>query len=170
MTTNRATLELHELGDRALPSSLALHPLDPLPLPAVVRPAHPLHGSGTGTYHGPAISIDAGTSFTLTGTADLGALGRFQVTGHVQGVGFLTQGRATGDLVLTSAHGSITLALHGPVQPGFSVVPPELVYAVTGGTGDYGHLTGYGTVGMHLTPAPVAFGQPPAGAVALTFS
>ncbi len=170
MPAPRATLELHELGDRALPSSLALHPPDPLPLPAVVQHAHPLHGSGAGTYHQPAISIDAGTSFTLTGTADLGALGTFHVTGHVQGVGFLAQGRATGDLVLTSAHGSITLALHGPAQPGFSAVPAELVYAVSGGTGDYSHLSGYGTVGLRLTPAPVAFGQPPVGAVALTFS
>ena len=170
MTTNRATLELHELGDRALPSSLALHPLDLGAIPAVVQHAHPLHGAGAGTYHGPAVAIDAGTGFTLTGTADLGALGTFHVTGQVQGVGFLAQGRATGDLVLTSAHGSITLALHGPVQPGFSAVPPELVYSVTGGTGDFSHLSGYGTVGMHRTPAPVTFGQPPAGTVALTFA
>ena len=171
MSANRATLDLQELGDRALPSPLVVHPIDPLPLPAVVRTAaHPLHGTGTGTYHGPAVIIDAGTGFTLTGTADLGALGTFHVTGHVQRVGFLTQGRATGDLVLTSAHGSITLALHGPVQPGFSAVPHELVYSVTGGTGAYRHLTGYGTVGMTLRPAPVAFGQPPVGAVALTFA
>ncbi len=170
MPAPRAALELHELGDRALPSPVTLQPLDLGAIPAVVQHAHPLHGSGAGTYHGPAVTIDAGTSFALTGTADLGALGTFHVTGQVHGVGFLAQGRATGELVLTNAHGSITLALHGSVQPGFSAVPPELVYSVTGGTGDFGHLSGYGTVGMHLTPAPVAFGQPPTGAVGLTFA
>ena len=170
MAKLRATLELQALGDRALPSPITLQPPDAGVLAAVVRPAHPLHGAGAGTYHGPAVTIDAGTSFALTGTANLGALGTFHVTGQVQGVGFLAQGRATGELVLTNAHGSITLALHGAVQPGFSAVPPELVYSVTGGTGDYSHLNGYGTVGLHTTPTPVAFGQPPVGAVALTFA
>ena len=171
MPTNRATLDLHELGDRALPSPITLYPTDPVgPVAVVARHAHPLHGSGAGTYHQPAITIDAGTSYSLSGTADLGALGRFQVAGQVQGVGMIAWGRTTGDLVLTNAHGSIALALHGPVQAAFGSVPPELVYAVTGGTGDYSHLSGYGTVGLHLTPAPVAFGPPPVGAVALTFA
>ena len=170
MTTNRATLELHQLGDRALPSPVTLQPLDLGAIPAAVRPAHPLHGAGTGTYHKPAVTIDAGASFSLTGTADLGALGRFQVAGQVQGVGMIAWGRATGELVLTNAHGSITLALHGPTQQAFGTLPSELVYTVSGGTGDYSHLSGYGTVGLHTTPAPVAFGQPPAGAVALTFA
>ena len=72
MTTNRATLELHELGDRALPSPLALHPLDPLPLPAVVRPAaHPLHGTGSGVYHKPEITIDAGTRRRMRGWIEM---------------------------------------------------------------------------------------------------
>jgi hypothetical protein len=132
--------------------------------------AHPLHGTGRGTYHAPLVTVDAGTSFTLTGTANLGALGSFAVTGWVQGVGMIASGRATGELVLSSPHGTITLALQGAVQPAFSQPPPELVYAVTRGTGTFRHLSGYGTVAMHRLPAPTAFGQPPTGVITLTFS
>jgi hypothetical protein len=131
---------------------------------------HPLHGTGTGTYHGPQVTIDAGTSFTLTGTANLGALGPFTVTGSVQGVGMIASGRATGELVLSNAHGTITLALHGPVQSAFNQPPSELVYSVTRGTGDFRHLAGHGTVGMRRLPAPTALGRPPTGIVTLTFS
>jgi hypothetical protein len=135
-----------------------------------VRYAHPLQGTGTGTYQGPAVSVDAGTSFTLSGTVHLNGLGSFQVTGGVHGVGMIAGGRAGGELVLTGAQGTITLALHGPIQPAFGAVPHELVYVVTGGTGAYSHLTGYGTLDTTLTPAPVAFGHPPTGIIALTFS
>jgi hypothetical protein len=137
---------------------------------AALLTAHPLHGTGTGTYHGPVVTIDAGTSFTLTATANLGPLGTFTVTGWVQGVGMIESGRATGELVLSNAHGTITLALHGPVQPSFSQVPPELIYSVTRGTGDFQHLRGYGVVGMQRIPAPTALGQPPTGVINLAFS
>lgn len=166
----RATLELEELGERSLPSPVVLEPLASIPHPAIVQHAHPLHGTGTGTYHEPAVTIDAGTSFTLNGTAKLDGLGTFHVTGQVQGVGMIAWGRATGELVLTNARGTITLALHGPVQHAFGTLPHELVYSVSGGTGAYSHVTGYGTVGMTLLPAPVAFGQAPAGTITLRFS
>jgi hypothetical protein len=129
-----------------------------------------LHGTGRGTYHGPQITIDAGTSFSLTGKTDLGGLGSFAVTGSVEGVGMIASGRATGELVLSNARGTISLALHGPVQAAFSQPPSDLVYSVTGGTGAYRHLGGYGVVAMHRIPAPTAFGQPPRGVVSLTFS
>jgi hypothetical protein len=172
MSVNRATLELLELGDRALPSPIVLQPLDPpVALAAVVQSAaHPLHGFGAGRYRTPEVSIDAGTSFTLTGTAYLNGLGNFHVTGQVNGVGMIASGRATGELVLTNAHGTITLTLHGPTQQAFSPIPRELVYVVSGGTGSYSHLSGYGTVGIALSPAPVAVGHPQTGSIALTFS
>jgi hypothetical protein len=170
MSVNRATLELQELCDRALPSPVVLYPTDPVGPVAVVQHAHPLHGTGAGTYQGPAVAVDTGTSLTLRGSADLGALGKFQFTGRVQGVGMIAWGRAAGELVLTNGHGSITLALHGPTQQAFGALPHEMVYTVSGGTSDYSHLSGYGTVGLHLTPAPVAVGHAPAGAVALSFS
>jgi hypothetical protein len=90
--------------------------------------------------------------------------------GWVQGAGFIASGRATGQLVLSSARGTITLALHGAVQTAFSQPPSVLVYSVTAGTGAFQHLSGYGAVEMHRFPAPIAFGQPPRGVVTFTFS
>jgi hypothetical protein len=92
------------------------------------------------------------------------------MTGSVQGVGMIASGRATGELVLSNAHGTITLALHGPLQAGFSQPPSELVYSVARGTGNFQHLRGYGTVAMQRIPAPTALGQPPTGVITLTFS
>jgi hypothetical protein len=170
MSATRATLELQELGERTLPSPVVLHPVDPVPLtPAIVRHAHPLHGLATGTYHGTVNNPDMPVSFTLNTTAHLDGLGTFQVTGSMQGIGFVAQGRATGELVLKNAQGTITLALHGAIQSGPSF-PRELVYSVTGGTGTYSHVTGYGTVAITQIPAPVAFGQPPTGVINLAFS
>ena len=181
MLSNRATLELLELGSRVLPSAIGpppplpgggaiIGPLPPVPAGGgVVHHAHPLHGTGTATYHGNAIAVDAGTSFTLSGIADLGARGIFQVQGSLHGVGMIANGRATGQLVLSNAHGTITLALHGRVQPGFAAIPNELVYSVSGGTGDFQHMTGYGVLSLKMTPAPIAMGQPPTGAIDLKF-
>jgi hypothetical protein len=173
MSANRATLELQELGDRALPSPVILYPTDPIPpsVPVVIAPTtHPLQGTGMGSYREPEVTIDAGTSFTLHGTAHLRGLGEFHVTGHIQSVGMIAGGRATGELVLTNGHGTITLALHGPIQQAFGSLPRELVYTVVGGTKAYSHLSGYGTLGVTLTPAPVDFGHAQHGSVALNFS
>jgi hypothetical protein len=170
MPTLRSRLELLELGERTLPSAVA--PVLPTlggGLAATVT-AHPLLGAGVGTYHGPQVTIDAGTSFAVTGTATLRGLGSFAVKGSVQGVGFIASGRATGQLVLSNARGTITLALHGAVQTGFSQPPTELVYVVTAGTGAFSHVSGYGAVGMIRHPAPTAFGQPPSGVISFTFS
>ena len=167
----RTLLDCLELGERALPSAVGPQPIvvDSGMATAAVS-SHPLRGAGTGTYLGPRIMIDVGTSFTLSGTANLAGLGSFRVTGAVQGVGMIEFGRATGELVLSNSHGTITIELHGAVQPAFSQVPSDLVYSVTKGTGDFRHLTGYGSVAIHRTPAPVAFGQPPVGRVTFSFS
>jgi hypothetical protein len=171
MSVSRTILDLLELGERALPSAVGLQPIIEHGgiAPATVD-THPLHGTGTGTYHGPRITIDAGTSFTLSGTANLAGLGTLRVTGSVQGVGLIAFGRASGELVLSNSHGTITIDLHGAVQRAFSQVPSDLVYSVTKGTGDFRHLTGYGSVAIHRMPAPVAFGQPTVGRVSLAFS
>ena len=171
MSAPRALLDLLELGERALPSAVGFQPIAEhggMLAPAVAT--HPLRGAGTGTYQMPQVTIDAGTSFALTGTAELAGLGSFRGTGYVEGVGKIAVGRATGEWVLANGHGTITIAVHGAVQHAFSQVPSELVYSVTKGTGDFRHLTGYGSVAIQRTPAPVAFGQPPFGRVTLSFS
>ncbi len=169
MSSNRTVLELHTLGERTLPSGVVPTPV-PFGSVVIAHSSHPLHGLGNAAYTGPAISIDAGAGFALTGAANLGALGQFHMKGAIQGVGLVESGRAMGEITLTNAHGTITLALHGRVQPAFSPIPVELVYSLTGGTGDFQHVTGYGSVGVKLEPAPIAFGQPPSGRIELSCS
>jgi hypothetical protein len=170
MPAPRATLELHELGERAVPSSIAPQPVDLVSPVAVVQPNHhPLHGIGNGLFRQPFVPADVGANLTLSGTVQLAGLGTFQLAGEVHGAGFVVGGRATGEMVLTGAQGTITLALHGRVQSG---IPPELVYSVSGGTGAYSHLTGYGTVGMTFVNQlpPVGVHPGAGGTFVLAFS
>jgi hypothetical protein len=162
-------LRLEELDARTLPSVTIPTTTAPAAAAAAPNPSHPLHGTGAGHYLGHSLVVDAGLSYALTGKADLAGLGSFKMSGWVQGVGMVASGRATGQLVLSSAQGTITLALHGRVQPGFSPLPAELVYSVSGGTGAYQHLSGYGVVGLTIMPAPIAFGFPPEGLFTLRF-
>jgi hypothetical protein len=71
--------------------------------------------------------------------------------GSLAGTGFIAEGHATGTLTLTNARGSVTLALTGPSQDGFS--PPgsgAYTFAVRGGTGSYARTVGTGEVDLAL--------------------
>ena len=151
-TTFRPALET--LDARALPSAVLTAPTDPVPVVIAAPPAsHPLHGVGQGEYTDPAFGhVDAGISHSLHGTVALQGLGTFDMTGWVNGTGMILGGRAMGQLTLTNAKGSLTLELHGPIQPGFAQIPSELVYSISGGTGAYAHAKGYGVT--HLTFMP----------------
>jgi hypothetical protein len=170
MRPPRRLLAIHELGVRVVPSAAGVAPVVAGVIATASLSNHPLHGSGTGTYHTPKITIDAGTSFSVTGRANLGALGSFTVAGEVHGVGMIAEGRAMGDLVLSDSRGTITLHLHGPIQEAFEPVPHSLVYTVAKGTGAFQHLSGYGSLEIQLTPIPVPNGKPMTGKAAFTFS
>ena len=155
------------LDARTLPAPF---PTAPVVGPVVIQAAsHPLHGEGSGSYTSPLI-VDAGPSYQMKGEVKLGGLGTLAVQGWVQGTGMIQNGRATGQLVLTGGHGTITLALHGPTQPGFSPVPHELVYSVTGGTGAYAHTTGYGLAHIDFVPASSGSLGQPNGSFHISFS
>lgn len=144
-----------------------LHPIDPLP-PVTSPPViHRVLLTGGGTYTQPLINVDAGTSYQLSGTITHSFLS-FNVKGWIQGTGMIQSGRASGHLVLTNEFGSITLELHGPVQNGFSPVPSELVFTVSGATGKFSNAKGYGIVHTTFTPAPVAVGMPLTGEYQMT--
>jgi hypothetical protein len=174
MSRDRARLALEELGERTLPSVSFGVPRKGFIPPAVVstdsQPNHSLQGIARGNYLGSLLMVDAGIHDKLTGTADLGKLGSFNLTGWLQGLGNIAHGRASGQLVLSNAQGSITLTLTGPVQPGFSPLPSVFNYQVTAGTGAYSHLDRSGRVHLSLIPAPIAFGLPPQGRFTFTFS
>lgn len=114
--------------------------------------------------------VDAGVYDRLTGTADLAKRGAFTVSGSIQGLGMIASGEATGQLVFSNAKGSITIALTGPTQKGFSPLPTKFHYTITSGTGAYAKLTGYGKLTLTMTVAPTAFGLPPQGTFSLSFS
>lgn len=176
MTSSGTHLALEELSTRILPSGTPVAPLPTGPVhtaPPVITPVpttppahspHPLHGSGAGSYTQP-VTVDTGVGYTLTGgSVTLKGLGTFTVTGWLKGVGMIQTGRPVGQLVLTNAHGSLTVNLHGREMPAFSPVPSELVYAIRSGTGEYAALRGYGVAAFAFTPAPTAHGLPTAGA------
>lgn len=143
---NRRSLELEELAQRILPS-VSRVPFASLSgtqvMIAVQQHAqNPLCGHGQGTYTGNISFPDTGVNNTLQGTAKLARLGDVTVAGSVHGVGFIASGHATGTLTFTNGQGSVTLDLLGPEQPGFSSLPKEWKYTVTGATGDYQNLMG----------------------------
>jgi hypothetical protein len=171
MSLNRTRLGLESLDSRTLPSvALPVAPtIDPMVM-VVNSTTHQLHGTGAGSYVGNSLVVDAGTYDKLTGTVELPKVGSFTLTGSIQGVGMIAKGRATGELVLTNSHGSITVSLQGPAQTGFSALPGEFAYTVSGATGEYARLFGRsGAMSLSLLPAPTAFGVPPQGAFTLKF-
>jgi hypothetical protein len=116
----------------------------------------PLAGTITGTYSiAPTMNPDAGKLYRFTGTGTAGMLGQVSVTGSVHTLGFVATGHATGTLTLSNSHGSVTLTLTGPSQPGFSGMPATIAYRITAATGDYANDTGCGTIAISLI-SPIA--------------
>lgn len=111
---------------------------------------------GTWTLRGQV--PDAGGAYQLSGNGTLAPLGPVRVAGSLQSPGLIAQGRTTGALTLTSAQGTLTLALSGPSQAGDSSQaggsppPSSLTYSVTGGTGAYAGEHGTGTARLVMTP------------------
>jgi hypothetical protein len=115
---------------------------------------HVLSGQGEGTFSSPAIQSGAGTDYQLAGEGQFAALGQVNLHGWVHSVGFLWHGHATGSLTLTNHFGSVTLALSGPDQPGFSALPQQFSYHISAGTGAYAHLSDQGSLGLVLATQP----------------
>jgi hypothetical protein len=128
-----------------------------------------LAGQGSGTY---AIDVtapaDVGVGSDLQGTAVLAALGQVTVTGSVHSVGFIVVGQATGQLTFSNASGSVTIALTGPPQPGFSALPQQFSYQVVSGTGAYAQLSDQGSLTLLLLPRQTATGPDLQGTFTLT--
>jgi hypothetical protein len=163
---------LEELGARVLPSAAPLTPL-PSATSALVSQAqpiiyHPLAGHGSGSYSADAIQSGAGITYNLRGTADLAALGHVSVTGWVHSVGFLRVGQADGELTFTNNHGSVTVRLVGPEQPGFAALPQQFSYRIVSATGAYKHLQDHGSLCLTLHAQPTGDVAGPHGTFTLT--
>jgi hypothetical protein len=118
---------------------------------------HRLVGSGSGTWTAQPGNPDVGATQNLVGNGKLKQIGNVQVQGSLHLTGFIQAGHATGTLALTNSHGSLTLALTGPTQPGFSGPPQSFTFTITLGTGRYkgwqgsGQLNFQETSTMHFT-------------------
>jgi hypothetical protein len=110
---------------------------------------HHLAGSASGTWTAQPGIPDVGASQNLVGEGKLKGLGDVQVQGSLHLTGFIQSGHAEGTLVLTNPNGSVTLALTGPTQPGFSGPPPSFTFTIASGTGRYQSWQGSGK--LHFT-------------------
>jgi hypothetical protein len=132
-----------------------------------------ISGSAHGHYDESSVVPDAGKTVTFSGAGRVGGLGQVQFTGHFGTPGFITSGHATGTLVLSNARGTVTLALEGPTQPGFSAPPSTFAYTIVRGTGAYAARHGHGTLTMSLVPehsgVPVTLQHLASGRVTIQF-
>jgi hypothetical protein len=140
-----------------------------IPLPRLVA----LKGSTRGTYAFESPVPDVGTAYNINTAGKLAGLGHATVSGSLNSIGFIAQGRAGGTLLVTAAGGTLTLKLTGPVQPGFSSLPSTFSYVITKGTGKFhnrfGDPVGKGTVDVILAPAGSSAAISGQGEVKLVF-
>src|SRR5262245_44028232 len=98
---------LEELGARVLPSASPL----PVAPDAANSPPYRLSGHAEGGFSARPSNPDAGASYSLSGQGRFLGLDLISVSGWVRSAGFVRHGHASGSLTLTSAKGSVTLAL-----------------------------------------------------------
>jgi hypothetical protein len=126
-----------------------------------------VHGDFHGTYTIHVQIPDTGASYSFPGKGQVKHFGRMSITGDLQSTGFIFQGHAGGTLTLSSARGTLTLSLTGPPQGGFSDLPNQFTYTVSGGTGRFAHVKDTGTVTLNRIPGtvpnPPASGPTPTG-------
>jgi hypothetical protein len=125
---------------------------------AVVNPASLVRGftylfvdgQAHGKVHAERAIPDIGARFDLKGTAVLNTLGKVSVSGTLSGTGFIGgQGHAGATITLANSKGTVILSLVGPTQGGFKAAPSgTYTFGVQGGTGQYAHVLGHGTVDL----------------------
>jgi len=173
MMSSNFRSQIEELGSRVLTSTapppwaptVGLDPtftVSPIVPPTAAVPSRPIRGSGTGVYYTIPEQFnlpDLGTLRQLRGTVNIAGFGPASLSGSVRGLGYVNEGRATGEVTLTTAHGSATLVLRGPMQrPG--AMPSEFVYTVKSATGDLqGAMKGYGLLQLDYTATGLNSGR-----------
>jgi hypothetical protein len=138
-------------GDGSMAPAAPDHSLDLGSAPMVLQSAElqerfSLAGKLQGAWTMLSTLPDKGSDLSLSGDGLMSPLGQVKISGMLHTPGFVITGRATGTIVLSTAQGSITLQLVGPLQPGFSPPPDTFQYTITDGTGAYASASGQGTL------------------------
>jgi hypothetical protein len=183
-------LAVEALEGKALLSGVAMqsHVLPPIivwpnipaPLPTTGLTIH-LGGSAAGDYHAHEIP-DAGKFYTFVGSGRVTPLGHVHVQGTVDLPGLLImpvspfQGsgqpaqivpsvNATGQLTLSTTHGSIALSLIAPSHDNAETLPSEFSYSIIKATGTFHGDAGSGKLQITVTPAPAPTPMPTGSAI-----
>ncbi len=129
-----------------------------------------LRAHAKGTFTTSHSLPDTGTTYNIVAKGATVGGARLSVKGDLQTPGFIAQGRTTGTLTVSTARGSLTLLVTGPLQPGFSPLPSKLGFTITGGTGIFAHNhSGSGTILLtdHVTSPSTSIS--PSGTISLVF-
>jgi hypothetical protein len=148
-------LQVEELEPRTVLSTAPL--AFPSAAAALAAPTPGHHAPAlTGAVHGKfaarPVTAGADAAYALTGSGTVAGLGRVSLSGSVRAAGVLSGG-AGGRLTLTGARGTLTLRLEGTSSAGTAPLPGQFVFRVLRGSGAYRHLTGEGTINLHLGSA-----------------
>jgi hypothetical protein len=150
MSRRSVRLDVEVLEERAVPSGTgaagSMVPSDVVHSSYIPHQTHAMVGRGTGTYIFDSIVVDSGFTYQFSGNGHFGQLGDAAISGSIQSVGMIQQGRAHGTLTFTNAHGSVTLTVDGPIQPGFGPMPIWFTYRVTQASGSFKNLQDHGTL------------------------
>ncbi|HEV3165518.1 MAG TPA: hypothetical protein VGZ22_15935 [Isosphaeraceae bacterium] len=134
------------------PMAAPMIPAPPLPLPIIVS----LNGTTHGFYASQQTVPDVGTTYSVLSFGKFAHYGTGLVFGTLHSLGNIASGIATGTLHVILPRGTLTLALTGPTQSGFSPLPKEFSFTITSGTGRFhdfvGDPVGKGTVDVTLQP------------------
>lgn len=117
---------------------------------------HALSGSGAGAFASHRSLPDSGTSYELSGAANVTKLGMVTLHGTLHSLGNIQSGQATGTITFVNQFGTLTIQLTGPTQGSFAPLPYHFQYDILGGTGSYQNIRGSGTIDVRLFPGPTA--------------
>ena len=126
---------VEELELRTTPSATGVHSFPMIPAAPGQVSHPPATGMLSGNYTSPMAIPDVGKSYTLTGHGGVAGLGKVSVSGSLYALGFTPSGHAGGTLTLSNSQGTLTLALIGPTQPGFSPLPTRFINPINFNTG-----------------------------------
>jgi hypothetical protein len=149
MSRKSSRLRLESLSERLVPSTT--QPLPPVPAPvAVVQPAHPLAGRGTGDFSSHHGNPDTGTTFHIHGTMTTQGLGKVTVAGDIHGPGFIKSNTYTGRLYFRTGHGRVVVELTSFRPAGPAGLPVWYHYQIVGGSGPFTKMHDSGSLRLDV--------------------